>query len=372
LDTAPVRETGLLVAVTWFEARNVRVVREIGFAPAAQINLLVGENGSGKTSILEALYMLGSGRSFINAQLENVIRRGATALRVVARIEEAGRESVLGVERAIGTAPDIHFDGDKVDGFARLAERVPAQVIYPQSNELVIGGPTYRRRFVDWGVFHVEHDFMDCWREYQRALGQRNAALRNAGTAAELSPWDHVLERAGERLAQYRNDYVQQLAPYVDAFAGRLFATEGVELQIQRGWAADTALRDALARSFERDRRAATTSVGPHRAELRIRYAGHEARVSASRGQQKLLVYALKLAQIEHLWQVRQRRTMLLLDDLPSELDWPSRTRVFDTLREIAGQIFVTAIERQQLEPLLDDLALKVFHVEQGAVSELV
>jgi len=360
------------VSVTWFETRNVRAVREAGFAPAAEINLLVGENGSGKTSVLEALYILGSGRSFINAQLENVVRRGAAALQVVAKIEEAGRESVLGVERAIGAAPVIHLDGVKVDGFATLAERVPVQVIYPQSNALVIGGPTHRRRFVDWGVFHVEHDFMNCWREYQRALSQRNAALRSVGSVAELSPWDHVLARAGERIAQYRDNYVEQLGPYVHAFAGKLFSNETVELQIHRGWAGEFSLHEALGRSFERDRRAVTTSVGPHRAELRIRYAGHEARVCASRGQQKLLVYALKLAQIEHLWQTRQRRTLLLLDDLPSELDWRSRTRVFDALRQIAGQIFMTAIERGQLDSLLDGLALKVFHVEQGAVSELV
>jgi len=360
------------VAVTSFEARNVRAIRETSFAPAADFNLLVGENGSGKTSVLESLYLLGSGRSFINAQLENVIRHGAQSLRVVARIEDSERESVLGVERTLGAPPEIRLDGTKVDGFAKLAERVPAQVIYPQSNELIIGGPAYRRRFVDWGVFHVEHEFMDCWREYQRALSQRNAALRGAGVAAELQPWDRILERTGERLAQYREDYVQRLAPHVTAFANRLFVNDTVELQMIRGWAAEMPLHEALSRSFERDRRAASTSAGPHRAELRIRYAGHDARVSASRGQQKLLVYALKLAQVEHLWRARQRGTMLLLDDLPSELDWQSRSRVFAGLRQITGQIFVTAIERAQLDPLLDGQAAKVFHVEQGTVSESV
>jgi len=350
----------------------VRAIRETSFAPSADFNLLVGENGSGKTSVLESLYLLGAGRSFINAQLENVIRHGAQSLRVVARIEDAERESVLGVERTLGAPPEIRLDGNKVDGFAKLAERVPLQVIYPQSNELIIGGPAYRRRFVDWGVFHVEHEFMDCWREYQRALSQRNAALRNASTAAELHPWDRILDRTGEQLAMHREGYVQQLAPHMTGFAIRMFGSDTVELQMIRGWAADMPLHEALAKSFERDRRAASTSVGPHRAELRIRYAGHEARVSASRGQQKLLVYALKLAQVEHLWKVRQRGTMLLLDDLPSELDRHSRGRVFDGLRQITGQIFVTAIERTQLDPLLDSLAVKVFHVEQGTVSESV
>ena len=360
------------MTVTWFEARDVRALRDVGIAPSAEINLLVGQNGSGKTSLLEALYMLGAGRSFITAQLQNVIRHGARALQVVARIEESGRESVLGVERRIGAPPEIRLDGSKVDGFARLAERVPVQVIYPQSNELIIGGPTHRRRFIDWGVFHVEHGFMNCWREYQRVLGQRNAALRTAATAAELAPWDRLLERTGEQLAQFRAAYVDNLAPHVAAFAATLCSDDAVELQLNRGWSADLPLQDALARAFERDRRVAATSVGPHRAELRIRYGGHEARVAASRGQQKLLVYALKLAQIAHLWEERQRRTLLLLDDLPSELDQQSRARVFEGLRGINGQIFVTAIERAVLEPLLADWLVKVFHVERGDVSELV
>ncbi len=360
------------MTVTWFEARNVRALREIGIVPAPEINLLFGENGSGKTSVLEALYMLAAGRSFVNPQLKNVIRHGAQALQVVARIDESGRHSVLGVERQVGAAPEIHVDGVRVDGFARLAERLPAQVVYPQSNELIIGGPMHRRRYVDWGVFHVEHDFMQCWRAYQRALGQRNAALRTAATVAELLPWDRLLARAGEQLAAYRETYVRSLEPHLTAFADRLCGEASIELQVSRGWPAELSLQEALVRSFDRDRRLCTTSTGPHRAELRIRYAGHDARVAASRGQQKLLVYALKLAQIEHLRQARGRSTLLLLDDLPSELDEQSRTRVFEGLRRISGQIFVTAIDRAVLEPLLAGWAVKVFHVEQGDVSELV
>lgn len=360
------------MAVTWIEIRNVRAVLETALEPAAGTNLLVGDNGSGKTSVLEAFYLLGAGRSFASPRLENVVRHGCDALRVVARVAEAGRESVVGVERRLGTAPEIHLDGRKVDGFARLAERLPTQVIYPQSDELIIGGPANRRRFVDWGTFHVEQDFMACWRDYQRALNQRNAALRTAATLADLAPWDQILDRTGAQLAGYREAYVQALIPYVTALSGRLFPDSAIELQMSRGWAAEQPLREALARAFDRDRRTQATNVGPHRAELRIRYGGHEARTTASRGQQKLVVYALKLAQLEHLWRTRQRRALLLLDDLPSELDLASRARVFDALRDHAGQVVITAIERSQLDPLLKGCPVKVFHVERGAVTELV
>ncbi len=210
----------------------------------SRCNLISGANASGKTSLLEAIFVLGRGRSFRTARTEILIRNGDRG--VYARGQGCGRRSHVG-RSACGSGRDgmeARVSGRPVNGLAELATVLPAQAIDPEVHRLVEGGPQERRRFVDWGVFHVEPSFVDHWRRYQRALRQRNAALRTHQPPSVVRAWDPELIEAGQLVADYRRRYMEQLVPHVAEVGTRLLG-EPVEIALNQGWSADRTLEEA-------------------------------------------------------------------------------------------------------------------------------
>jgi DNA replication and repair protein RecF len=345
------------------EIEQFRCLARVDLALDPVYNLFVGPNGSGKTSLLEALFVLGRGRSFRTRRLERLIGHGAGAFRVVGWLEYAGRTTVLGVG---GTrrSTEIRIGGAPADSAAALATHFPPQVIDPDLHKLLEEGPNRRRRFVDWGVFHVEHAFMDTWQRYYRALRQRNAALKAGFDAHAARAWEPELIAAGVQLSEMRRGYLDLLAPALRRLGQQLLG-EDVTLAYHTGWAADDSLAAALDRSVARDRRYTTTHVGPHRADVVVRLGGHAVKERASRGQQKLVAAALMLAQLALQEARTPGRSALLLDDPAAELDAEHLGRLLAVVRELPVQLFVTAL-RPDLPGLGAPGAL--FHVEQGQV----
>lgn len=327
-------------------------------------NLFVGPNASGKTSLLEAVFFLGRGRSFRTRRLERLVREGKDAFRIVGWVEREGRSTVLGVG-GNRRATEIRIGGAPAASAGELASHFPPQIIDPEIHKLLEEGPHRRRRFLDWGVFHVEHTFLDTWQRYHRALRQRNAALKPGGDAAAARAWDPELIAAGARLDEIRRSYLSVLEPTLAEFGNRLLGLP-VSLAYHAGWAAGETLGEALLRSADRDRRYGITHVGPHRADVTARVDGHIARERVSRGQQKLLAAALTLAQLA-VQEARAPGTgALLLDDPAAELDPANLGRLLKVVRELQVQLFVTA-----LSPDLGGLGQPgaLFHVEHGRVE---
>jgi DNA replication and repair protein RecF len=244
------------------------------------------------------------------------------------------------------------------------------QAIDPEVHRLVDGGPQERRRYLDWGVFHVEPRFVDHWRRYQRALRQRNAALR-AGQAAELvRAWDAELVEAGETVAAHRSRYVEPLRLAVAAMGERLLGIT-IDLGLSRGWAAERTLQESLGASLERDRERGLTHSGPHRADLQVRVDGQPARDRVSRGQQKLVAAAMLLGQLQCDAEQGSSTTVLLVDDPAAELDSRSLDRLLVEVLKLPAQLFVTALD--PANPALERLpAGPRFHVEHGSVTRLI
>jgi DNA replication and repair protein RecF len=244
------------------------------------------------------------------------------------------------------------------------------QAIDPEVHRLVEEGPQERRRYLDWGVFHVEPRFVDQWRRYQRALKQRNAALRLEAPDAVVRAWDPELLDAGTVLATSRRDYFSQLKPHVAAIGERLLGAS-VELSLQDGWAAGTALADAFEHSWGRDRERSTTHVGPHRADLGIRVGGELAKHRVSRGQQKLTAAAMLLGQLRADAMLGSPTAALLVDDPAAELDSANLERLISVILELPGQLFVTALDprTEALRSLPDP---RRFHVEHGKIAPLL
>ena len=326
-------------------------------------NLFVGPNASGKTSLLEALFLLGRGRSFRTRGFSRLVRQGESAFRVVGWVENAGLTTVLGVGGTRQSA-DIRIGGQAAASAAELAAHFPPLIIDPEIHKLLEDGPHRRRRFLDWGVFHVEPSFMETWQRYHRALKQRNAALKPGVDPRAARAWDPELIAAGDRLTRIRLEYLDILGPVLRELGGKLLDGE-VSLSIQSGWAAGETLSEALDRSFDRDSRYGATQVGPHRADVSVRVAGHVAKERVSRGQQKLLAAALTLAQLSVQESRRPGRSALLLDDPAAELDADNLGRLLAVVGTLPVQLFVTAL-RPDLPGLGQPGAL--FHVEHGEI----
>ena len=221
--------------LTQLSVRDFRCFEAIDAPLDTNHNLIVGPNASGKTSFLESIYFLGRGRSFRVAQSQRLVRQDTPGFTVSGQVSRDDARSIpIGVKFRPGDTL-IKVDGQRCTGFASLAESLPVQVIHPDVHQLVEGGPGFRRRFLDWGVFHVKQNFLGDWREFSRALKQRNSGLRQNLPPAQLNTWTSALVAAGERVNTARADYTQQLAPFVVTTSVALLG-QALEIQYKPGW----------------------------------------------------------------------------------------------------------------------------------------
>jgi DNA replication and repair protein RecF len=348
---------------------NFRLFPAFELLPRSGVNLLLGANAAGKTTLLEAVYALGRGKSFRGAPPEQVGAAGAH-WRLHGRLELTGRPELA---IALGWTPaGLELRLDQAGASLQdLVSRVAVQVLEPDSHRLLQEGPVYRRRYLDWGVFHVEHPFFPAWRRYQRALKQRNQALRAGASRAEVEAWNAELVVSGSEVQSCRERHLEHLRGHFGNAVAALLGPLDWSLELARGWNAETPLDAALAGHYEQDARAGKTNVGPHRAELKLKLEGHSAKRQVSRGQQKLLIAALLLAQAGLVRERTGFAPVLLVDDFPAELGPPFQQAFVEALLAYPGQVFVSSIE---LAPALARLRENpeknaMFHVEHGAVS---
>jgi DNA replication and repair protein RecF len=327
------------------------------------LNLISGDNGSGKTSLLEAIYLLGRGRSFRTRHTEQLIRHGAERLWVHGRTAPEPAHAI-GIECGRETSTQIRIDREPATSRVQLSEIFPVQVIDPGIHRLVEDGPPQRRRWLDWSVFHVEPGFVRHWQGYTRALKQRNAALQ---AGADESPWDGELVRLGEIITAARSGLVAALQPHWKAVLQTLGALD-VSLGFQQGWSRELSLAESLSAQRGRDRERGLTGVGPHRFEISLRIDGRPARERVSRGQQKLLGVAMAVAMARYLALAAGRTPTLLLDDPAAELDAGRTDALLQTVRALGAQLVVTALRP---DDTLLGVPEAVFHVEQGSVKRL-
>jgi DNA replication and repair protein RecF len=321
------------VSLGRLQVTDFRCLQSVELELDPHFTLISGPNASGKTSLLEAMYVLGRGRSFRTRRLEHLIRHGVERFIVFGEVDTSNRRVPMGVE---GSRAGIRaqIDGDKPSSLAELALQLPVQIIDPEVHHLIEEGPSRRRRFLDWGVFHVEQSFVGHWQRYQQVLKQRNAALKAHQPRAIVSVWDSDLVRSGELLSAARGRYVTALSPRAEAIGRNLLGME-LSLSYRSGWAKDQSMAEALQQSWNHDQEAAATQIGPHRAELAIRLGGTAVKDRISRGQQKLLAAALLIAQIKLFPEGSPVQPSLLLDDPAAELD---DERLAGLIREVSSQ----------------------------------
>ncbi len=354
------------MVLTRLEVHNIRLLGNVIIEPGAGLNLIQGRNASGKTSLLEAIHLLSTGRSFRTKQLSQLVQKGADGFVVSGQTNQEGEWTRIGLQYD-GRNRTIHLGGSRVTSAAALALAVPLQTITADTHHEFMRTSVYRRGVLDWWLFHVEPDFYFQWSCYQRLINQRNAALRARLPQAARYVWDEELAASGERLNEWRAGFVEHWRGEFAGIAQRLLGHPGARLTYQRGWSDDLSLLEQLRSDRVQDELRGYTRSGPHRADLGLVFDDEVARNSASHGQQKILIVALRLAQVHLFMQRTGRCCILLADDVGAELDDEHRARVMDALRDLGSQVFVTAIEAYDA-PVIND-RVRVFHVEQGCLA---
>lgn len=341
---------------------DLRSLRSASLELGPSLNLIHGANGSGKTSVLEAIFLLGRGRSFRTRHTDHLITRAQTHLTVFGQTE--GPTHRIGFEYRRDEAYTARLDGQDVRSLAELPGAFFTEVIDPEIHRLVEGAPGERRRWLDWGVFHVEPSFLEHWMRFSRALRQRNAALKQGQDA---SAWDSELAQHGEMVARQRGQWFEAIKPSLVETIQRLSGLD-VELSYHRGWSVERPLAESLLEGLDRDQARGSTHAGPQRADVVLKVGGKPARESLSRGQQKLVASAMVLALLGHLRGQGGAAPTLLLDDPAAELDVSRLARLVELVGELKCQLIITSLD--------PDLRVfgnpqRVFHVEQGAVQQV-
>jgi DNA replication and repair protein RecF len=351
------------------ELRNIRVYEHIELKPNPHLNLISGANASGKTTLLEAIHLLSTGRSFRTTKTEQLHRTGAPGLSVAGKLQMAGGEIIrLGlIHSEEGKRASIN--GLEQKQVSNLALQLPLQVISPDTHYEFQQYSKHRRGVLDWGLFHVEQDFPSLWTRFQRILLQRNTALKDGGQLKARHVWDEELVEIGEKLQHARARQTAQLLPYFQLCCQQFLGkNSSVDLILESGWEGDAGFGACLQQDRARDSARGFTHSGPQRADLRINLNEQASRTNASHGQFKMLVIALRLAQIMYLIESRNQNCCLLIDDLAAELDIEHRARLTRFLASLPIQLFITTTESSLIDrefwPSHD-----TFHVEHGTVT---
>jgi len=360
------------MSISYLNISGVRNLMTPEFNPSPRINIISGKNGSGKTSILEAIHFLSTTRSFRTHEIRHLLTQGQEAALVFSRVLDAQHNHPLplGVERRLTGDVRVRYDGRSLDS-AELASLLPVQVLYSGTFELLDGSPSVRRQFLDWGGFHADIQFINLWRGFRRALKQRNSLLKYGKIdRLQLQVWDREFIAYGEQLTKHRRAYLDRLIPEFNRILSILLEDITIELKFFSGWDSKRSLEEVLTDQIDREIQQGFTLAGPQRADLRFRADGINAADRLSRGQKKLVVSALRLAQGQVYRQHSDRACIYLVDDLPSELDEPHAQLFCEFLEQSDDQCFITCVEPDSLTKFWSpetDLAL--FHLDAGSLS---
>ncbi|MDX1491343.1 MAG: DNA replication/repair protein RecF [Pseudohongiellaceae bacterium] len=357
-------------SIQHLEVARLRNLTEVRLKPSDSINILFGVNGSGKTSLLEAVHLLGLGRSFRSSKLDPIIQDSAEDSIVFGKLSSGVDLGLLKSRRGGHT---LKLRGEKQRNWAEAARHLPILVINSDTFSLLEGSPKVRRRFMDWGVFHVEHSFIGNWRRLSKCIAQRNLLLKHRSPdISQIKAWDRELIPLAELVDQARASFFEAFLPIFHEVLSSLIDLPDLSVRYYRGWPKDEALSDALSASLNRDIKYGATQVGPHRSDIVVRVGSLGAADVLSRGQQKLLVCALKISQGLLLERELAMKSVYLVDDLPSELDDKNRSKVCALLDRLDSQVFLSCVDPEDVEKYWSKNRLpRKFHVEHGKITQV-
>lgn len=348
--------------ITTLQIHHLRSIHSAQLSLHPRCNFFYGNNGSGKTSLLESVYLLGSGHSFRTRETTPLIQSLESTLTVFGR---ADNDDSISIQKSLSGATKVQLNGQPCYSSSDLAHHLPCQVCYQDIFQIIDAGPSVRRMVLDWGLFHVEHMYHTVWKNYRWVLRQRNALLRQQARHAHIVPWDNQLVELGGTLHEMRSRYFERwqaqfqmvLAQLTDVSCGIFY---------YKGWdkkESGRTLHEVLNEQLSSDLQRQYTQSGAHQADIYFELSSKKAKQGLSRGQQKIVLIALKLAQAALV----PKPCVYLLDDLMAELDADHQARLMTCLQTINGQLFFTAMDDKGLRGWNAEIECGEFVIEQGA-----
>lgn len=359
--------------ITRLNIKSFRNISELSIKLKQNFNVFYGQNGAGKTSLLESLYYLTIGKSFRTNLVARIIQHQQDSLMLTARFYADNSEHFIGFERHRNGSRTIKLDGETQLSIAPVARLIPLQVIGVDSYRFFSDGPKQRRAFLDWGVFHVKQSFLDIWQQFSKILKQRNACLKQKRPKEEIRLWNQPIIELSEQIHSVRIAYIYSFEPvYKEIFSLLLpELSDRVSIRYKKGWSKESTLAALLDTYYQRDLNFGFTQDGPHRADIQIYIDNTPADDILSQGQQKLAAYALHLAQGVLFEQQLNKSPIYLIDDLPSELDSHKQAAVINILKRLNSQVLITCIDKNALSDLSKLDQSQMFHVEHGNILRL-
>jgi len=348
---------------------SVRNINKLTIEPSPAINFICGPNGSGKSALLEAIFILGRAKSFRLASIKPVIQIGQECLVVSAlKQQTSGNLNQLGVSLN-GKSMEIRINQQNEQLKSTLAYILPLQIIYPKSYELLDAGSSFRREFLDWGVFNEFTEFLPAWRKFKKALSQRNSYLKTKAIT-QINVWNKELVYYGTIVNDFRKLYLERFTPIFNEILTWFLSAYSFEINFIPGWDMQKPFQQVLLDDIEKDLRYGFTHSGPHRADFQLLINNQLAKDFVSRGQLKLIIISLKLAQIQLLNQRDNNSASILIDDLIAELDQDNRAKLLAFLDSLKCQVFITTTDISEMGNLCQLEHFKMFHMEHGEIKQ--
>lgn len=349
--------------------KQLRNISALSFSPSLGINLLLGENGAGKTSILEAIHLLALGRSFRTRSLKQLVQFKHSQLQVIAKTVD--HQTPIGLQYDLTSGLEIRLNNAPLKKLSDLALQLPLQFIPANCHQFFEQGPKYRRQILDWGLFHVEPSFNFHWQAYKKVIQQRNSAIRQHKKNEEIQLWDSSLVLHGEEISKQRMTQLEVLLTEFKIIFPRLcpdFKNNTFSLKYRTGWTKDSTLAETVSLTLDRDKQLGYTRSGSHAADWSFKVDDYEPSDVFSRGQQKLFFIALCIAQIKSTQQHGSEtlKSILLIDDISSELDASHQATILNELAALSAQTFITSTDKTIVELAKSNERFSTFHVKQG------
>lgn len=362
------------------QVTDLRNLDEVSISLSPTINIFYGKNGSGKTSLLEAVALLGLGRSFRSHKIRTIIEHSSSNLTVFGELLKGSDRSTIGIQRSRSGKNLIRVNGDNVQTAISLAQELPLQIINADAFLLLEGSSSQRKRFLDWMVFHVKPEFAGAWKRLQRVIKQRNSALKHDKIKySDIEFWDQEFIVISNEINALRKSV---LSDFKEIFynSANSFSDLGfdVDINYKAGWNEEDDFRGVLVSAFEKDVRSGYTNYGPHRADLTFKVGSQLASDVLSRGQEKSLICSLHIAQAYLFSKKTNKQCVFLIDDLLAELDIDNAKKLSRALAKLKSQVFVTGIYKDNLLTVwsdpdseeMEDININLFHVEHGNVQQ--
>lgn len=351
------------------QVKGVRNLGEQELELGSRLNLFQGPNGAGKTAFLEAVYLLARGRSFRTSHLAEIARYGQSGFHVVARIQHAqDGEIVTGVSRN-GTDLSIRYRGRPVAHVSAHARNFPLSICTPASQDLIYGPPKGRRKWLDWGMFHVEPEYLKAWRDYHLALRHRNSLLKMSTNSMELDAFESEMAENADVITSARVLFSEKLRSRLAQLAASTMDWP-LDLRLEQGWESSRSFTRILRESRARDEETGHTRFGPHRADLCFIGFERAAATSLSRGQSKTLVVLLALALGQVIRELGGETPVLLLDDPLAELDREGQEKLLQLIAAQGCQSLISMPDSGFNSGLADNTVL--FHVKRGDIRKML